>query len=97
MCMQTDLDMLSEDTIKSIVRNNPLSEHQAQNLIMKEQTGRARKRVIEFLQVQARKAGVRQNLAQAHVVGINLPTVLFVIFACYRNMFVRSRWCCFKF
>ena len=73
--MQTDLATLFEDTIKSIVKKNPLSEEQAQDLITKEQNGRARKRVIDFLALQARKAKRKRNLKQIEEEGILLPTV----------------------
>ena len=75
MCTQTDLDMLSEDTIKSIVKKKPLSEDQARTLIDKEKMGRGRKRVMEFLALQARKARADLNLRHAHIAGIHLPEV----------------------
>ena len=73
--MQTDLATLFEDTIKAIVKENPLSEEQAQSLVTKEENGRARKRVIDFLALQGRKAKRKRNLKQIEEEGILLPTV----------------------
>ena len=75
--MQTDLTTLSEDTIKSMIKENPLSVEEALSLIDEEKRGRGRKRVIEFLAIQARKARSDLNLKYAHTVGIHLPTVSF--------------------
>ena len=72
---QTDLTSLSEDTIKSIIKKNPLSEEQAQSLITKEKKGRGRTRVINFLALQARTARRRRNLKQIEDEGIPLATV----------------------
>ena len=72
---QTDLATLSMDAIRSIIKKNPLSEEQAQDLITKEQNGRARKRVIDFLALQERKAKRKRNLKQIEEEGILLPTV----------------------
>ena len=82
--MQTDLGTLSRETIKSIVKKNPLSEEQAQILIDKEQNGRGRKRVMEFLALQARKARADLNLRHAQFAGIHLPTVLLIFFMIYQ-------------
>ena len=73
--MQTDLTLLFEDAIRSIVKKNPLTEEHAQILIMKEKKGRGRKRVIQFLAAQARKSKQRRNLKQIQEVGLLLPTV----------------------
>ena len=73
--MQTDLSTLFEDTIKAIVKENPLTEEQAQSLVTKEENGRARKRVIDFLALQGRKAKRERNLKQIEEEGILLPTV----------------------
>ena len=73
--MQTDIDTLSEETIRSIVKKKPLSEDQARTLIDKEKMGRGRKRVMEFLALQARKARIDLNLRHAHIAGIHLPEV----------------------
>ena len=72
---QTDLASLSEDTIKSIVKKNLLSEEQAHSLITKEKSGRGRKRVINFLALQARAAKQRRNVKQIEEEGILHPTV----------------------
>ena len=77
MCtwMQTDLGTLSRETIKSIVKKNPLSEEHAQILITKEKDGRGRKRVIDFLACQARKAKRRRSLQQIQEEGITIVMV----------------------
>ena len=72
---QTDLATLSMDAIRSIIKKNPLSEEQAQNLITKEENGRARKLVISLLAREAHAAKRRRNLKQIHEEGIRLPTV----------------------
>ena len=73
--MQTDLSILHEDAIKSIIKKNPLSEEQAQSLITKEKNGRNRMRVINFLDLQARTAKRSEILKQIREEGILLPTV----------------------
>ena len=73
--MQTDLATLHDEAIKTIVKKNPLSEEQAQILITKEKSGRGRKSVIKFLDLQARKAKRRRMLKEALDEGILLPTV----------------------
>ena len=73
--MQTDVGTISRDTLKSIVKKKPLSEEQAQILITKEKSGRGRKSVIKFLDLQARKAKRRRMLKEALDEGILLPTV----------------------
>ena len=72
---QTDLTSLSEDTIKSIVKKDLLSEEQAQSLITKEKNGRNRMRVINFLDLQARTAKRSEILKRIQEEGIVLPTV----------------------
>ena len=63
---QTDLATLSMDTIKSIIKKNPLSEEQAQSLITKEENGRARKLVISLFAREEHAAKRRRNLKQIH-------------------------------
>ena len=79
---QTDLTSLSEDTIKSIVKKDLLSEEQAQSLITKEKNGRGRTRVINFLALQARTARRRRNLKQIEDEGIPLATVWYCLWVC---------------
>ena len=57
-----DLDALTENDIREVVKNNQLSEEQAQRLIEKEQNGRGRKFVLKTLAAQARKAKRIRNL-----------------------------------
>ena len=53
---QIEIETFSLANIRAVVKLNPLSEKQARDLVQKEKKGRARKGVIEFLAVQARKA-----------------------------------------
>lgn len=61
--------------MKAIVRENPLSEEQANNLIRKEQNEGGRKGVLEVLTRQQRKAKKRRNMKHAKVDGVRLETV----------------------
>ena len=73
--MQTDVGTISRDTLKSIVKKKPLSEEQAQILITKEKSGRGRKRMIDFLASQVRKAKRRRSLQQLQQEGTALAMV----------------------
>ena len=73
--MQADLSTLEKDDIRSIAKANPLTEEQAQSLITKEENGRGRKRVINFLDLQARTAKRSRILKQIQEEGIVPPTV----------------------
>ena len=59
-----DLDALTENDIRKVVKTNQLSEEQARSLLQKEQNGRARKFVLKTLAAQARKAKRMRNLNQ---------------------------------
>ena len=84
---QTDLTLLFEDTIRSIVKKSPLSEEHAQILIAKEKTGRGRKSVIRLLAKQARKSKRSRNLKQIQEVGLLLPTVCMPARVCMSEFF----------
>ena len=58
---QTDIARFSLKAIEVIVKRNPLSEEEAQNLIRREQNGRARKYVLKFLGVQVRRASKKKT------------------------------------
>ena len=73
--MQADLSTLEKGDIRSIAKANPLTEEQAQSLITKEKNGRGRKRVINFLALQARAAKHRRNLKRMEEEGLMHPTV----------------------
>ena len=62
---QIEIGTFSLANIRAVVKLNPLSEEQARDLFKKEKQGRARKGVVQFLAVQARKAARVEELDRA--------------------------------
>ena len=69
------LATLAEKDIRLFIKENELSEKQAQRLIRQENDGRARKIVLKMLGAQVRKAERKRTLKQVQDEGILLPTV----------------------